>query len=66
LWLAAVAWVWQVWKAERARLLGEVDWAEEGGKVAAFMHQGRCRKVDMIMATAKSATASAAARPELQ
>jgi hypothetical protein len=30
------------------------------------MHQGRCRKVEMIMATAKSATASAAARPELQ
>jgi hypothetical protein len=54
---AAVACVWQVWKVEGDD--GEVE-------VAAFMHQGRCRKVEIIMATAKSATASAAAGAELQ
>lgn len=65
LWEASGARVWQSKKAVSDDE-GEVDGEDRGGKVAALMHQGRCRKVEMTNATAKSATASAAARPELQ
>jgi hypothetical protein len=42
------------------------SWKVDGSAAAEAAHQGMWRKVEMIMAMAKSATASAAARPELQ
>src|SRR3569833_280168 len=65
LWETLVASVWHAVNSSRASP-SEAAAAGGAGAAAPPMHQGRCRNVDITMATEKSATASAAARPELQ
>lgn len=68
----AVARAWQARKVEGEGVWGggTVEGVEVEGEVEAEVAEarqyGRARKVEMIIATAKSATASAAARPLLQ